>query len=101
MKTTVLLDQEAHPQGHVVRALLKIEGDAPTNASRTPLNISVVLDRSGSMGGPKLKAARDAAALLVQRLAAEDKVSVVSYDDQVRTIPESDIRSIEASGSTN
>ncbi len=103
MKTTVLLDQEAHPQGHVVHALLRIEGDAPTNANRTPLNISIVLDRSGSMAGPKLNAARDAAALLVQRLAPEDAVSVVAYDDAVRTIPATanDIRAIEAGGSTN
>ncbi len=49
MKTTLLLDQQRHPQGHLVRALLKIECEAPTNANRTPLNISIVLDRSGSM----------------------------------------------------
>ena len=103
MKTTVLLDQEAHPQGHVVHALLKIEGDAPTNANRTPLNISIVLDRSGSMGGQKLEAAREAAALLLQRLAPEDAVSVVAYDDQVQTVPATahDVRAIQARGSTN
>ena len=103
MKTTVLLDQEAHPHGHVVHALLKIEGDAPTNANRTPLNISIVLDRSGSMDGPKLAAAREAAALLLQRLAPEDAVSVVAYDDHVRTVPATanDVRAIEAGGSTN
>ncbi len=110
MKTTLLLDQEPHPHGHLVRALLKIEGEAPTNANRTPLNISIVLDRSGSMSGPKLHAARDAAAMVVQRLAPEDIVSVVTYDDVVRTIAEPatsaqqlshEIRTIEAGGSTN
>lgn len=102
MKTTILLDQEPGPPGHyVVRALLKIEGEAPTAMNRTPLNISVVLDRSGSMHGAKLHAARDAAAMLVQRLAPEDVVSVVAYDDAVTTIPPAAIRSIESGGSTN
>ena len=103
MNTTVLLDQEPRAHGHVVHALLRIDGDAPTDANRTPLNIAIVLDRSGSMAGPKLHAARDAAALLVQRLAPEDVVSVVAYDDSVRTVPAhaDDIRAIEAGGSTN
>jgi Ca-activated chloride channel family protein len=112
MKTTILLDQEPHPlQGHVVRALLKVEGDTPTGANRTPLNISVVLDRSGSMHGEKLHAAREAAALLVQRLAPEDVVSVVAFADQVDTVSlpqvgggeqvSTAIRAIHAGGSTN
>src|SRR5688572_8564071 len=112
MKTQILLDQEPHAHGgQVVRALLKIEGDAPSSKNRTPLNISIVLDRSGSMEGPKLQAAREAAALLVQRLAPEDVVSVVAYDDEVTTVAQpstanaegvsSAIRQIQSGGSTN
>jgi Ca-activated chloride channel family protein len=110
MKTELLLDQEAHPQGYVVHALLKIEGEAPTSVNRTPRNISIVLDRSGSMGGAKLHAARDAAAMLVQRLAPEDTVSVVAYDNHVTTVADpasgtnpqltNDIRAIQSGGST-
>ena len=102
MKTTILLDQEPYsPQGYIVRALLKIEGAAPTSSNRTPLNLAIVLDRSGSMGGEKLHAAREAAALLVQRLAPEDVVHVVAYDTGVRTVDPSQIRDIQPGGSTN
>jgi Ca-activated chloride channel family protein len=49
----------------------------------------VVLDRSGSMEARgKLDRARDAAALLVRRLGDGDVISVVAYDDEVRTIAE-------------
>jgi Ca-activated chloride channel family protein len=110
MNTTVLLDQEPHAGGHVVRALLRIEGEAPQAADRTPLNLAIVLDRSGSMAGAKIHAAREAAALLVQQLAPEDFVSVVAYDTDVATVAEPSgnahqlshlIRAIETGSMTN
>src|SRR6185436_10872282 len=114
MQHTVLVDYElvVAQQGFIVRALLKLEGKAPTPDNRVPLNLSVVLDRSGSMAGDKLAAACDAAAMLVQRLHPDDTVSVVAYDDEVTTVAEpatgasqpsltTQIKSIQPGGSTN
>jgi Ca-activated chloride channel family protein len=114
MHHTVLVDYElaVAQQGFIVRALLKLHGNAPTPDNRIPLNLSIVLDRSGSMAGGKLAAARDAAAMLVQRLHPDDTVSVVAYDDDVTTVAEpatgarqsglsKQIQSIETGGSTN
>ena len=88
MKHSILLDYEltTAQDGFVVRALLKLEGQAPTDAARTPLNLALVLDRSGSMSGEKLAAARDAAQFLLRRLAPEDAVSLVTYDQNVETV---------------
>lgn len=112
MKTKVLLDHEVQEAGHVLRVLLQLEADVHQRADRLPLNLSLVLDRSGSMQGEKLIAARSAAAQLVRRLAREDRVSVVAYDDEVTTIAEPAtgeaqadlprrIEEIESGGSTN
>ena len=114
MQHTVLVDYElaVAQQGFIVRALLKLEGKAPTPNNRIPLNLSIVLDRSGSMAGDKLEAARDAAAMLIQRLHPDDTVSVVAYDDDVTTVAEpatgrdqhglpTQIQTIEPGGSTN
>lgn len=88
MQPSLLLDHElaVSQSGYVVRALLKLEGKAPDAGGRVPLNLSLVLDRSGSMAGEKLAAAREAAALAVRRLRPEDVVSVVAYDDEVTTV---------------
>jgi Ca-activated chloride channel family protein len=46
-----------------------------------PVNLCMVLDRSGSMAGAKLRAMKDAAALVVDRLGPLDRLSVVIFDD--------------------
>ncbi len=47
-----------------------------------PVNFSLVLDRSGSMAGEKLRHMKEAAKLVVDRLSAQDLLSVVVFDDQ-------------------
>ncbi len=114
MKSTVILDYHLATGrvGYVVRALLKFEGEQPGNMGKTPLNISLVLDRSGSMGGEKIRYAREAAAFLVRRLRPTDVVSVVAFDGQVQTVAEpatgdaqaglpAAIEAIDVRGSTN
>ena len=88
MKHDVLLDYELTTarDGFVVRALLTLEGQAPADAARAPLNLALVLDRSGSMGGVKSAAAREAATFLLRRLAPEDAVALIAYDDVVDTV---------------
>ncbi|MBM3859017.1 MAG: VWA domain-containing protein [Verrucomicrobia bacterium] len=53
---------------------------------RTPVNVAIVLDRSGSMSGEKLRKAKEAAILAIDRLNSDDIVSVVAYDDQVQVL---------------
>ncbi len=66
---------------------IAVEG-APLEAAsaRGPINLSVVIDRSGSMGGDKIERAKEAAMMLVDRLGPNDILSVVAYDDSVTTL---------------
>lgn len=55
-------------------------GNAPA-AQNQPVNVCLVLDRSGSMSGAKLNAMKQAARLMVDQLGAQDLLSVVIFDD--------------------
>ncbi|SIQ79670.1 vWA domain-containing protein [Marinobacterium stanieri] len=55
-------------------------------SERTPANVAIVLDRSGSMGGDKIRHAREAAIMAIQRLDERDILSVVAYDSQVDVV---------------
>ncbi len=60
---------------------------------RSPVNLAIVLDRSGSMSGEKIERAKEAALMVVDRLDAEDIVSVVVYDGTVDVlIPATKVR---------
>jgi len=55
-----------------------------TDAKRALMNVALVIDRSGSMGSQQRMAnARRAATMAVDRLGADDILSIVSYDDRV------------------
>ncbi len=74
-------DNESH-------ALLQITADEgltlPTREKS--LNLAIVIDRSGSMDGRPLDEAKKAAIMMVQRMSAEDRVAVVTYDSEARVI---------------
>jgi len=50
---------------------------------RTAVNVAIVLDKSGSMTGEKLRKAKDAAFASIDRLGPNDIVSVIAYDQTV------------------
>ncbi len=53
---------------------------------KTPLNLALVLDRSGSMSGAKIEKARQAACVAVDQLGEDDTFSLVVYDDETRVL---------------
>lgn len=55
-------------------------------ARRTPVNVAIVLDKSGSMLGEKLRRAKDAAIASIDRLGPDDIVSVIAYDHTVEVL---------------
>lgn len=60
---------------------------APSRAAqRRPVNLSLVIDVSGSMGGAPLRHAVHAAQSVVDALDEHDFLSVVLYDDSVHTL---------------
>ena len=61
---------------------VEVEARKSDDVRRSPMNLSVVLDRSGSMEGAKLEKARQAAAMAVDKLNDDDIFSLVTYDDQ-------------------
>lgn len=69
--------------------VLEIAVEAPKvkeTGKRLPLNLSLVIDRSGSMEGKKLEYAKQAALHVVDLLQDRDRASVVIYDTEVEIL---------------
>lgn len=99
--------QKVHLMARFVTGPANIE-----DHDRRPLNISLVIDRSGSMAGQKIDFTRQAAQFLVQNLGSSDLLSIVLYNEQVETLlPPEQVRrkdainqrigNIKPSGTTN
>lgn len=54
--------------------------------ARTPVDVALVLDRSGSMGGSKFDMARTAVEHAVRLLKPEDHLGVACYDQEITTV---------------
>ncbi|VEP12109.1 von Willebrand factor, type A [Hyella patelloides LEGE 07179] len=114
MKVSYSWNQAAIAKNQTTTAdlIITFQETDSNSANRLPLNLSLVLDRSGSMSGYPLTNAKNAAKKLVEYLTPEDHVSVVVYDDRAETIVEpqlvtdrktiqKQISSIRAGGLTN
>ncbi|HEX6820173.1 MAG TPA: VWA domain-containing protein [Ktedonobacterales bacterium] len=62
------------------------QAESESPAKRPALALALVLDRSGSMQGEKLRTAKRAALSVVDRLDARDTVAVVVFDNQIETL---------------
>lgn len=78
------LDRFFTPEDTLCQRHLLLSLTPPAQGStRLPLNLALVIDRSGSMAGEKIVRAREAASLAVRHLASVDRLAVVAYDSEV------------------
>ena len=91
---------------------ISISASGETIDRAVPLNLCLILDHSGSMGGKSLETVKTAACLLVDRLSPEDRLSVVVFDHRAKVLvpnqlikdPESikrQIKQLSAEGGTS
>ncbi|MFC4854726.1 VIT domain-containing protein [Actinophytocola glycyrrhizae] len=78
-----VLPDEDEQGGTFALTVLPPTGEAPEHGR----DVVLVLDRSGSMGGWKMVAARRAAARIVDTLGGDDRFAVLAFDYQVDTPP--------------
>ena len=69
-------------------ALLQLshKGKVNNRSNSKPLNLSIVLDRSGSMSGQPLEEAKKAAIMMIENLRESDKISIITFDSIVQTV---------------
>jgi Ca-activated chloride channel homolog len=82
------LDRAILPAETPDKVIIKVSLDAlrlPRGA-RPPVNLALVIDRSGSMAGDKIEKAREAALEVVRRLAPDDVFALVVFDTTVQTL---------------
>ena len=70
--------------GSIRHVLAEINApEAPSSATRPPVNVALVLDRSGSMGGERIVLARQAVEHALRLLKPQDRFALVVFDDVV------------------
>jgi Ca-activated chloride channel family protein len=76
------------PNAHEeIYTLVQINSDEKRkDRERSPLNIAIALDRSGSMHGRPLSEAKLCIEMMIDRLSSEDHFSLITYDNDVDVV---------------
>ncbi|MEM9980283.1 MAG: VWA domain-containing protein, partial [Cyanobacteria bacterium P01_D01_bin.2] len=74
------LDTARNNQRHLAIAV------QAAGSERPPLNLCLILDQSGSMGGTPIKTVRTAAKKIIDSLSPQDRISVVSFDHKAQLV---------------
>ncbi len=92
-------DQSCVPTGSEAQRglLVEIEAaklDRANESERPPVNVALVIDRSGSMRGLPMQAAIEAAAGVAEQLRDDDRLSVVCYDNEIDVLVDGELMSV-------
>jgi uncharacterized membrane protein len=99
-------------QGTRIEKIMPVRFDSEKQREQPNIAIALVIDRSGSMSGPKIEAAKESARATAEVLSPSDLITVIAFDNQPTTIVRlqrasnrmrisTDIARLQAGGGTN
>jgi CBS domain-containing protein/uncharacterized protein YegL len=113
MKPTVSFDRTVITvvDNDIVHLLVELEAPPAPDSERQPLDVVLVLDKSGSMSGEPLRSVKAATEHFLRLAGPDDRVGVVAFDNTADLVLElathqfdtaaAQIRNIYTGGSTN